>query len=191
MAMRMALICGCLCCAAASASLTEIGEPAEGGSWISATIIEDGVYSSHDHAFDFVGMIMVSPGDYFDSPGIRSFDRAGWSTLYQDDPDQSRVVGATGPSVPVNQVLQFKWHFEGAKADVPQFDWVVFSGGSIVGACRISMTPSGGLGAPVELTPSQLASLEYSLSTFMVPSPDGVVLGIIGCAGLLATRRRL
>jgi hypothetical protein len=149
--------------APASANLVGVGSPVEGNSW-SQAFQETGVGN-----FDLVAVQMVSAGDTFETLTHSGFNRAGWSTVYEDDPTYPTLATATGPA---NSNMTWNIKFAGNKSNPLVFDFVAFYGDTLLESAHASWSGSGW-----SIT---LGNWNPTRDELLVPVPGAVLLGLLG-----------
>ena len=145
----------------ALADLVPIGEPIEGDSW-SQRFNESGV-----GLFDLVAVKMSSSGDSFESRTHYSFNKAGWSLLYENSLPFPTLASASGPAV---TTLDWTIKFVGTKSNPLTFDFVAFYGDTLRESARADWSGSSWTFTTGTWTPSRAE----------IPAPGAVLLGLIG-----------
>jgi len=154
--------------APAFADLTADGDPVEGNTWSQA------FYESDVSNYDLVAVQMVSGGDTFESPTHYSFNRVGWSLLWENDPTYPTLASASGPTT---SNMTWSIRFAGLSSNPLTFDYAVFSGETLLNSARAVWSPGwtsianypGGVNAPWQPTRGEV-----------VPVPGAILLGILG-----------
>ena len=182
MKIPLVLACGALLllmmAAPAWADLEAVGVPAEGNSWSHAFGLTD--------ACDLIA-VRLSFGAPFESPTLFDFDTPGWDTLVEKDPPIPLLASAAGPTT---ADLSFRVRFWGNWWLPSTFDFVAFSGDSIVKKAYVIWTGGGFLGKWVILKDSHWNPTRADVSPpDVVPAPAALVLGAIGL-GLVGWRMR-
>lgn len=146
--------------------LVFVGDPVPEGSWSSAG------YTAGIGSFDLEAAKMVSPGDAFESPWANGFRNAsdvpiaGWGVVLHDP----TLMSWAGPSV---TYLEKDMHFAGALTDPLTFDFVVFSGDTLIYDARASWSGSSWA---VEKNKHYWTPTRAEV----VPIPGAVLLGMLG-----------
>jgi hypothetical protein len=149
----------------AFADLGVIGDPVEGGSW------SQGFYETGVGLFDLVAVQMVSAGDSFEHFTHSSFSVGGWSTIYENAPLNPTLASAKGSAV---TYLSWSIKFAGLKSNPLVFDFVAFSGETLLERTRASWSGSGwsfSSSPPDRWNPTRAE---------VVPVPAAVLLGMLG-----------
>ena len=155
----------------AFADLTPIREGVEGGSW-EQRFQESGVGN-----FDLIAIRMTSAGDSFENAAFNDFSTGTW-VLYQNNGGVNpTLASASGPSL---NWLQFDIKFAGVSGNPLAFDFVAFSGNTLLETAHAVYPTTGPYGFTITAgtwTPTRAA---------VVPVPAAVLLGMLGlgAAGL-------
>ncbi|MFG0329795.1 MAG: hypothetical protein ACF8PN_07860 [Phycisphaerales bacterium] len=156
----------------ATGDFVPIGDPNKGNSW-SQAFQETGV-----GLFDLVAVRIVSGGP-FDSPTHRSFNRAGWATVYEQGGASPTLGTAVGPST---TNLIWRIHFESDMPEPLEFDFVAFRGNTLLEEANAKWD-----GAAWTI---RLSNNWNPTRNMLLPLPMPAAIACAGLGGVLFTNRR-
>jgi len=163
----------------AAADFAIIGGPEPGNSW-EQRISNQGVM------MDFIGVVMKSSGDSFESSTFNDFNSAGagWATTGENEGGVFPTVAiAEGPATS-NDIL-FDIKFAGPTSNPLTFDIFGFLNGTLVADNEFIWNGSSftvNSSASMPLTQQELSNL--------IPLPHPFAMGAAGLVGLAGLRRR-
>lgn len=137
--------------------------------------------------FDFIGIVMETPGFSFGAPAIVNISEPTWSLTNQNDAQSPTIAGMGGASTDFTQTpLEFSINFDAETTDTFAFTMVAFFGDTNLGAFTVPFE-NGAFPESIAPDPNDLSREFFNVA---VPLPGAAGLGLAGLAGVALRRRR-